>query len=404
MHILQINSDYEYGSTGRIVKELQEKIRLKGDECTVAYGRERIKGIAKARVIHIGQSFDNYVHLAKTRVFDAHGFSSFFATKRFIETIGKIRPDVVHLHNLHGYYIHVGLLFDYLRRIKMPVIWTLHDCWAFTGHCAHYDYQGCDKWKKGCYHCALKGDYPKSLFIDRSTKNYQLKRKIFTAVDDLTLVTPSEWLKKQLQESYLNKYPVEVIHNGIDIDVFKPVLGDFRCRFGLEGKFLILGVASIWNERKGLQYFIELEKKLKQGEKILLVGLSESQMKQLPDGIIGVQRTNSVAELAEIYSAADVFLNPTLEDNYPTTNLEAMACGVPVVTFNSGGSPECLKQGNGIVVDRGDLDGLINAISVIKHNTKSFYVEGCRKHALSFFDKDERFEEYLDLYQRIIGR
>ncbi|RXK88055.1 glycosyltransferase [Chlorobaculum sp. 24CR] len=399
MHILQVNSDYEYGSTGRIASELQDRIVLGGDKCTVAYGRKRIKDVKNSYVIQIGSTFDNYLHLVQTRIFDVHGFSSLWATKAFIKKIDFLKPDLIHLHNLHGYYIHIGSLFEYLKKIKKPVIWTLHDCWPFTGHCAYYDYIGCDKWKKVCHHCALKGEYPSSYYIDRSSENYQQKKKIFNGMYNLTFVTPSRWLMRQVEDSYLNEYPVKVINNGIDIDVFKPVLSDIKRSYNLEGKFLILGVASVWGERKGLQYFIDLAERLKPDERIILVGVSERQIKQLPDGIIGVRSTNSTSQLAEIYSSADVFVNPTLEDNYPTTNLEAMACGTPVITFNSGGSAESIKEGCGIVVERGDLEKLVQAISVIKKNRKNFYDANCRQHALLSFNKNERFEEYIELYR-----
>lgn len=402
MHIFQINSDYQYGSTGRIVSELQEKILLSGGKCTIAYGRQRIKGINNSHVILIGNTLDNYLHLAKTRIFDAHGFGSYSATKKLIKKIDELQPDVIHLHNLHGYYIHIGLLFKYLKKIRKPVIWTLHDCWTFTGHCSHYDYIGCDKWRKMCHHCVLKGEYPTSYFIDRSSKNYQQKKKIFTGIYNITFVTPSRWLMREVKNSYLNEYPVKVINNGIDIDVFKPILSDIKRFYNLEGKFLILGLASIWGERKGLQYFIDLAGRLKPDEKIILVGVSEGQIKKLPDGIIGVRSTNSTLRLAEIYSSADVFVNPTLEDNYPTTNLEAMACGTPVITFNSGGSAESIKEGCGMVVERGNLEELVQAISVIKKNRKNYYAANCRQHALSSFNKNARFEEYIELYRTVL--
>lgn len=402
MHILQVNSDYKYGSTGRIASELQDRIILVGDKCTVAYGRKRIKNIENSYVIQIGSKFDNYLHLVQTRIFDVHGFSSLWATKAFIKKIDFLKPDLIHLHNLHGYYIHIGLLFEYLKKIGRPVIWTLHDCWAFTGHCAYYDYLGCEKWKKECSHCLLKGAYPSSLCFDGSKRNYQLKKNIFTGSNNLTLVTPSKWLMSQVKNSFLEKYPVKVINNGIDLKVFQPISSSFRKRHNIDGMFLILGVAGVWTERKGYKYFVELSKRLKQDEKIVLVGLSAAQMKQLPDGIIGVQSTNSISKLAEIYSAVDVFVNPTLEDNYPTTNLEAIACGTPTITFNSGGSAESVKDGCGLVVERGYFEGLIEAINIIKKNGKDFYVENCRQQAIASFDKNDRFEEYVELYKSLV--
>jgi glycosyltransferase involved in cell wall biosynthesis len=400
MRILQINSVCGIGSTGRIATDLHAVLLSRGYQSTIAYGRNNSNRCFSS--IRIGNSLDNYFHLAKTRILDAHGYGSFSATKKFLKKIDELPPDVIHLHNLHGYYIHISLLFEYLKKFGKPVIWTLHDCWSFTGHCAYYDYKGCDKWKNRCYQCALKGEYPRSMFIDRSTKNFQEKKILFKDSYNLTLVTPSKWLKSQIKESYLAGYPVKVINNGIDLDVFNPVSGDFRRRYNLENKFLILGVASIWGERKGFQYFMKLAMRLNPDEKIILVGLNKRQIKQLPSGIIGIQRTNSTTELAAIYSAVDVFVNPTLEDNYPTTNLEAIACGTPVITFNSGGSAESVKDGCGFVVERGDLKELFQAISAIKKNGKNNYAESCRQHALSSFNKNERFEEYIELYRDVL--
>jgi len=401
MRILQINSDFEYGSTGRIASELHAILLLKGYKSTVAYGRKRNIDVSCSDVIRIGSAFDNYLHVAKTRVFDAHGFASLSPTKKFINKIEDMQPDLIHLHNLHGYYIHISLLFKYLKKIKKPVVWTLHDCWAFTGHCSHYDYIGCDKWKIKCQQCLLKSEYPSSFLFDRSKKNYKQKKEIFSSLDNLTLVTPSIWLKNQVKLSFLRNYPVKVINNGIDLEIFRPRYSDIKVRLSIEHKFIILGVASIWSERKGLQYFIELAKRLNQDEHIILVGLNDQQIKKMPEGVTGIKRTNSTIELSEIYSAADVFLNPTLEDNYPTTNLEAIACGTPVITFNSGGSSESIKNGSGLIVNREDYKELVDAIAKIKLKGKNKYAQHCLLHAASNFNKKVLFEEYIDLYKKV---
>lgn len=397
MNILQINSVCGIGSTGRIVTDLHALLISQGHKSTVAFGRDKAKNCTTA--IRIGNSVDNYLHVARTRLFDAHGFASLSATKVFIAKIIALNPDVIHLHNLHGYYLHVGLLFEYLKQTDKSVIWTLHDCWAFTGHCSHFDYIGCDRWKSECHHCPSKVEYPKSLFFDRSKKKYKQKKELFTGVPDLTIVIPSRWLSILVKESYLQEYPVKVINNGIDLSVFKPVSSDFRTRYNLHRQFVILGVAFNWGVRKGYQYFIDLAKKLNPNEKIVLVGVSEQQIKELPNGIIGIAKTNSSAELAEIYSSADIFVNPTLEDNFPTTNLEALACGVPVITFNTGGSPEALDDDCGMVVERGDLNGLIAAIEKVKKNGKIFYTAQCQKRANDLYGKNDRFKEYVSLYK-----
>ncbi len=397
MNILQINSVCGIGSTGRIATDLNAILLSQGHQSTVAFGRDTAKNCQQA--IRIGSTFDNYLHVARTRVLDSHGFGSFFATKELIAMIKALNPDVIHLHNLHGYYLHIGLLFAYLKQANKPVIWTLHDCWAFTGHCAYFDFIGCNRWKSGCHDCPLKLAYPKSLFIDRSQLNYKQKKELFTGVQKLTLVTPSKWLATLVKESFLQDYPVAIINNGIDLGVFKPTSSNFRRHYNLEEHFILLGVATDWGERKGYNYFIDLAKQLRPDEKIVLVGVSARQLKQLPAGIIGIAKTNSTNELAEIYSAADLFINPTLEDNFPTTNLEALGCGTPVVTFNSGGSPECIDDECGLVVERGDLPGLIVAIDTVRKVGSESYSVRCQKRAKDWFDKNARFAEYVKLYE-----
>lgn len=398
MNVLQINTVCGTGSIGRIASDLQGILMSQGHQSNVAYGR--VTANAAGNTVFIGSRLETYAHVAWTRLFDRHGLGSARATRRFIEEIGRLDPDVIHLHNVHGYYLHVGILFDYLKQAGKPVVWTLHDCWSFTGHCVHFDFIGCERWKSGCYACPLKSEYPKSILQDGSKRNYLKKKASFAGVPRLTLVTPSQWLSRLVGASFLRCYPVEVIPNGIDLAVFKATPGDFRERHGLTGKFLILGVASVWNERKGYQYFCDLAKQLSPDEKIVLVGLDREKIRSLPPGIVGIAKTHSTVELAEIYSAADLFLNPTLEDNFPTTNLEALACGTPVVTFNSGGSPECLAEGCGAVVERGDLPGLVAAIAAVKAGGKGRYTACCQKRARDAFDKNDRFQEYVALYKR----
>lgn len=396
MNILQINSVCGIGSTGRIATDLHAILLSQGHQSTVAFGRDTARNCS--HTIRIGNRFDNYLHVAQTRLFDKHGFASAGATKTFIAEIKELNPDVIHLHNLHGYYLHIGLLFEYLKQSNKPVIWTLHDCWPFTGHCAYFDFVDCARWRIQCYDCPLKMEYPKS-FTDNSRWNYRAKKDLFLGFKNLTLVTPSKWLANLVEQSFLQDYPVAVINNGIDLSVFRPTPSTFRINHKLEDTFIVLGVASGFCARKGYGYFIELSRQLKPDEKLVLVGVSEKQIKLLPIGVIGITKTNNTQELAEIYSTADVFLNPTYEDNFPTTNLEALACGTPVVTFNSGGSPECLDANSGLVVERADLRGLVTTIATIKKNGKKFYTINCQKRAQDRFDKNARFAEYIELYK-----
>lgn len=363
MRVLQINSVCGTGSTGRIAVDIAKTLEVQGHDCLIAYGRGQ--AVNWNNVYKIESNFGNKLHALGTRFFDNHGLQSTKATKELLKVINQYNPDVIHLHNLHGYYLNYKVLFDFLKKFNKKVIWTLHDCWPFTGHCAHFDYVGCDKWKTQCYKCPQKTSYPKSCLIDNSKKNYISKKQSFSGVKDLTIVTPSKWLADLVSVSFLREYKTVVIPNGIDLDIFKPTKSDFKEKMNLQDKKIILGVANIWNKRKGLEDFIKLSKILEDSYQIILVGLNDKQMKILPNNIIGIKRTDSVKELIEIYSAADVFINPTYEDNYPTVNLEALACGTPIITYRTGGSVEAVADGNGIIVDKGDINEMVLAIKKI---------------------------------------
>lgn len=402
MKVLQINSVCGKGSTGRIVLDIHNELIRQGHQSFVAYGRGPALGCDEA--IRIGSKYDVYLHVLRTRVFDEHGLGSRSVTVKFIKKIGEIKPDILHLHNIHGYYINVEVLFNYIKEKNIPTVWTLHDCWAFTGHCAHFDYVGCYRWKERCFSCPQKGTYPASVVLDRSSVNWRRKKELFTGLKNMTLVTPSQWLADLVKQSFLKEYPVIVIPNGIDTNVFKPTPGDFRKRYSIDGKFVILGVANVWGERKGLKYFLELSNMLQEDEVIVLVGLDEKQKRDLPKNIIGISRTNSTEELAEIYTTADVFINPTLEDNYPTVNLEAQACGTFVITVDSGGSKETIisESVTGCTIQKGDrLNTILTKLSEIKKrsNAKIGEIEARRAACIS---KSEMVRKYLTLYKNLV--
>ncbi len=382
MRILMINSVCGIRSTGRICTDLAESLEALGHECKIAFGRESVPPKHAVRAIRIGSSLSVKLHGLKARLWDASGFGSGRATEKFIRWVKAYDPDIIHLHNLHGYYLHLRPLFDYLKASKKPVVWTLHDCWAFTGHCCNLI--GCDKWKEGCYNCHKHAAYPKSI-VDRSKHNFQVKKKMFTSLENATVVTPSLWLADLVRQSFLEKFPVEIINNGIDTSIFKPTSGDFRQRHALENKKIILGVASAWSRSKGLYDFVRLAEMLDDSYKIVLVGLTEKQKAELPPKILGITRTNNTAELAEIYTAADVFLNLTYNDNYPTVNLEAQACGTPVITYNTGGSPESVPKEN--VVAQGDL----NAVKARLDGAQIAHAD---------FSKAKMLDQYIALYQK----
>lgn len=399
--ILQINSVVNSGSTGRIAEEIGQTAIAAGWMSFIAYGRNDRP--SQSELIKIGNDWDIKMHGFQTRMFDRHGLASKSATKELIGKIKVISPDIIHLHNIHGYYINIEILFNYLLNSNIPVVWTFHDCWPITGHCAHFTFVGCEKWKTHCNNCPQQKNYPSSWLVDRSEKNFHLKKELFTSLSNLTLVPVSKWLSGILKESYLQHYPMNVIHNGINTEVFKPSEDNvFRIKYRLENKFILLGVATSWGSKKGLHDFIELGKLLKTDYQIVLVGLKKKQIEQLPDNILGIERTESVKELAEIYSESDVFVNPTYEDSFPTTNLESLACGTPVITYKTGGSPEAIDELTGIVVEQGNIAKLIDAIDKVKDKGKQSYSDACVNRAHRLYKKEDRYQEYIDLYESLL--
>ncbi len=392
MKLLSINSVCGIRSTGRICIDIAEVLKLQGHDCKIAYGRETVPEKYQHYAVRIGSDIGVKIHALMSRFLDCAGFGSKRATKKFIEWVKEYDPDIIHLHNIHGYYINIELLFDYIKKAKKPVVWTLHDCWSFTGHCAHFDFEKCCKWQTKCYKCTQTREYPKS-FFDFCSRNFKKKKNAFSGVENMAIVTPSKWLADLVKKSYLKDYSVKVIPNGIDLSVFKPTDGDFRKKYNLEDKKIVLGVASAWGTKKGLDDFVKMSEMLDDNYKIVLVGLTEEQKRALPESIIGITRTNDTSELAHLYTTADVFVNPTYEDTYPTVNIEAISCGTPVVTYNTGGSPEAM-HGKGVVVPKGNIEEMVSEISEICLNEKSF---DFGKEAL-FCNRDTCYSEYLNLY------
>ncbi len=402
MVVLQINSNFESGSTGKIVVSIHKMLIRAGSKSYAIYGRGN-KRKTNGEVIRIGDKFELYIHGLLTRLFDMHGVGSKKATLQLITRIKQMSPDIIHLHNLHGYYLNIKRLFEYLKLSRAKVIWTFHDCWAFTGHCAYFDYVGCDKWQKECFDCPQKNRYPKSWLFDNSSYNFKKKKELFTGIKNLIIVVPSNWLAGLVKKSFLREYQIELIRNGIDLNTFRPRETSFRQRYGLVGKFIILGVANIWDERKGMKYFYELEHVLKDDEMIVLVGTNKGHIKNT-EKIIKIGKTENQQQLAEIYSAADAFVNTTLEDNFPTTNLEALACGTPVITFKSGGSPEAIDEKTGFVVEKGNMDDLINKIRYIKRVGKTNYTPHCRELAQKNYSDKDMAARYIALYEKILSK
>ncbi|MEA4839387.1 MAG: glycosyltransferase [Bacteroidales bacterium] len=398
--LFQINTSVNSCSHGRIAEEIGKLAIEQGWESYIAYGR--VKRPSVSHTIKVGTNWDIRWHGLETRLFDRHGLASKKATKDLIVQIEKIQPNIIHLHNIHGYYLNIEILFDYLAKANIPIVWTLHDCWGLTGHCSNFDFIGCEKWKTQCYSCPQIREYPASYFIDRSTKNYFLKKKFFTSVKNLSIIPVSNWLKNIVKFSFLAEYPIQVINNGIDTHLFTPMNGNaMRQKLGLINSFVLLGVANVWGSRKGLDDFLQLSRELSNNCKIVLVGLSNKQLNKLPSNIIGIARTENVGQLAELYSIADLFINPTWEDNFPTSNLEALACGTPVLTYNTGGSIEAITPEIGFVVEQGDINGILNAVNIVKEKGKTYYSNACRERAVKFYNNEDRYQEYIDLYNKI---
>lgn len=402
--LLLVNAALNMGSTGVIAEQIGVLAKSKGWEAYMVHGA-RYKAASQLNAIQSVSLLQEDIHGLESFLMDRHGLSSRFSTKALIRKIKEISPDIIHLHNIHGYYLNYQLLFEYLSEANIPIVWTLHDCWPMTGHCVYFSLMGCEKWKTGCVDCAQTRTYPKSLFFDRSSKNYFQKKFSFSSVRNMMIVPVSYWLGSLVRDSILKEYPIHVIHNGIDLSLFKPVIGDFRQRHGIHGRKMILGVAFGWGTRKGLDVFVELSKRLSPEEyQIVLVGTNETVDKVLPRQILSIHRTCNQRELVEIYTAADVFVNPTREEAFGLVNVEALACGTPVITFKTGGSPETISPDTGIVVEKDNISSLIGAIEKLTHEPKKKYEDFCRERVIEFFDKNKQYEKYLQLYERLLNR
>lgn len=404
--LLQISIEVNSGSVGRIAEQIGQVAMSHGWDSYITYARNHLP--SKSKTIKIGTKWDVYWHGIMTRMFDTHCLHSTRATKKLIQQIEKIEPDIIQLHHIHGYFLNMDLLFKYLSSVSIPVVWIFHDCWAITGHCAHFDYVGCEKWRTQCRACIQKKVYPGSFLLDRSFKNYQLKKELFTSVRNMTIVAVSNWLGNIVSQSLLHKFPIEVIQNGIDLELFSPQssknIKAMKAKLGLsEDSVVLLGVASTWDQRKGLADFVQLYDIIPSKWKIVLVGLSKKQIEKLPKGIIGITRTEDVNQLAVLYSLATVFVNPTWEDTFPTTNLEALACGTPVITYRTGGSVESVTEEVGYIIDKGDVIAIKDCVSEIITEGEIAYKDVCRNRALALYNKNDRFEDYIKLYNKLLS-
>lgn len=395
MRIVQINGGAK-GSTGKIMMGIADVARAQGHEvmCASPITTTNRDAGEDCGYYRIGTFNSRRANVALARITGFNGCFAWFETYKLLKKIDEFKPDIIHFHNLHDSYINLPMLFSYIKKHNVPTVWTLHDCWSFTGQCPYFTIVRCDKWKTGCHNCPQYKEYPASLY-DNTKRMWKLKKKWFTGIGNMTIITPSKWLAELAKESYLKGYPIEVINNGIDLDVFKPTPSNFRERYGIPAeKHIVLGVSFAWGYRKGLDYFVEMAEKLGEQYQIVLVGTDDEIDKNLPQNIISIHRTQNQKELAEIYSAADVFAMPTREENYPTVNMEAIACGTPVVTFNTGGSPEMLNEKVDRVVPVDDVNEMMSEIK----NICTGVGDKGRMNGLDRLSMKIKFREYITLY------
>lgn len=395
--LLQFNCTANWGSTGKIAEQINLVAAAKGWKTYIVYGRSVNQ--SQSKLVRIGNTASQAVALAEARLFDNDGLANRIATMRLVKKIKEIKPDIIHLHNLHGYYINYKILFEYLNSTTIPVVWTLHDCWSFTGHCSHFVGANCEKWKTHCADCPLKKAYPASWWLDQSKRNYDLKKRLFSANKNLHIVAVSQWLAELVKQSYLKNADIRVINNGVDINTFSPNISE------KVPKFSILGVSSVWTKSKGLHDFYHLRETLSADQyDITLVGLSDNQIKLLPQGIKGIARTNSVEELVHYYNSADVVLSLSYGESMGLTPVEGMACGTPAIVYNNTAQPELVAPNTGIVVNQGNIQELCQAIYTIQNNGKQYYSSACRNRAETYYNKEARYQEYVDLYKELISK
>lgn len=402
--IVMVNTT-SHASHGRLMRDLQDAAAAQGYDTTVAFGR----GADLDRpMIRIGTRRDVLLHVALTRLLDRHARGSLGATRRFLEAVDAARPDLLHLHNLHGYYLHAETLFDYIRARQLPTLWTHHDCWALTGHCSHFVRAYCTRWETGCHDCPLKHEYPASYGLDASRENWRWKKAAFATAPSLRIITPSQWLSDIIGRSYLQNIPRKIIPNGVDLEQFRPRedvqrIKAVRARFGIAaGQALLLGVAAPFDARKGFDDALEVAGRLGGKARVVLVGLTEEQLRQLPEGVSGIARTDDVDALVDLYNAADCLINPTYEDTYPTVNMEAMACGTPVVGYSTGGAKEQLAVACAVAVPVGNA-GILASAAMQMAERKPKLQTYCRTHAENHFDRRRAVETYLGVYETMTG-
>lgn len=398
--LLQISCDSNWGSIGRIIEQIGTLSQIQGWDANVIYGRD--SNASALKTYKAGNLWNVYEHYAEHRLFDNDGLASRKTTKLILKEIDRIRSDVIHLHNIHDHWLNYELLFDYLIKINKPVVWTQHDCWSFTGGCGYYSMRGCNQWQSKCVQCPIKHNKIIPL-IDKTAIHYEKKKHLFNQLSNLTLVPVSKWLENEIKKSFLSNKSICQIYNGVDVTTFKPLENDnIRTKLGVGEKNILLGVATTWAPRKGLSDYIHLSQILPSNMVIVLVGLTKQQCKKMPSSIIGLERTQNVNELVELYSVANIVLNLSYEETFGLTTVEGFACGTPSIVYNCTASPELITDNTGVVVSPGDIQGVANAICKIEELGKSYYSNSCRERAVTMFNKDDRFADYINLYEDLL--
>lgn len=400
LKLLQINVAANWGSHGRIAEEIGLEAMAQGWESYIAYGR--YANPSKSHIVKIGDLFDHCLHGAQSLLLDRHGLASCGPTKKLIREIEQIKPDLIHLHNIHGFYLNYPILFRYLSTVDIPVVWTLHDCWAFTGHCAWPIHGHCDRFQEQCCHCPLQSKgYPKSFLLDRSRSNFKLKKRYFRSLQDLHLVTVSRWLEQQVRLSFMQDMDIRSIYNGLDTEVFRP--SGTPPTSVTDGHPLVLGVCNAWYDWKGLDDMAVLRELLPDDYEVMVVGVNEDQMHRLPEGITCIRRTDSVSQLAEIYSQADVFVNPSKVESFGMTTAEALSCGTPSIVYDTSACPEVVDNLTGRVVPLGDVNALAKAVmEICSLPGREAMRQACRERAIRLFNRQDRYKEYLQLYNEVL--
>lgn len=400
LKLLQINVTANWGSTGRIAEQIGIKAIEQGWDSYIAYGR--YMNPSKNKLIKVGGKFNVYEHYLENRLLDNEGLASRWSTMQLIKSIDKLKPNIVHLHNIHDHWLNYKLLFKYLNTLSIPILWTQHDCWSFTGGCGYYSMINCNKWKVECKNCPKR-----TSFFDLSNKHYSIRKELFTANNNLILIPVSQWLANELKQSFLKKCKIIPIINGVDTRTFHPVkenVNEIRNKYGIGNRFMLVALATSWSTRKSFHDYIKLAKLLDDNFIIMLIGISEKQRKLLPQNIIGIERTFNIDELVGIYSTADIVLNLSREETFGLTTAEGYACGTPTIVYNATASPELVISETGVVVEQGDIEGVLSAIYQIKEKGKSFYSKACRKRAEDLYDKEKCFNQYIDLYNKLLDK